>query len=315
VSLILACALATGIALGCAYDAKAYDARRLDSFASISMQLPESWKAFRLAPPQVLMPVRMGNLPSWLFGKNEETKHKTVDDGRPVIAVVVDDLGVDAARTGQAIALPPQVTLSFLPYPKGSRALSHKAHEAGHQVMVHLQMQPVGGADPGPNALSSNLSSAEIARRVEWALGRVSDYEGANNHMGSRFTTSRDALTPVMRTLSEHKMFFLDSRTTPATQAEDVARATHLLTGSRDVFLDDEDTASAVERQLRKVEAHARATGNAIAIGHPHPKTLAALKTWTATLEKKGFRLAPVSRVLEQRAKPQRLPLLSSLFN
>jgi polysaccharide deacetylase 2 family uncharacterized protein YibQ len=42
---------------------------------------------------------------------------------------------------------------------------------------------------------------------------------------------------------------------------------------------------------------------------------LAALKTWAAKLEAKGFRLVPVSQVLDRRAKAQRHPVLSSLFN
>jgi hypothetical protein len=315
VSLVLACALATGMALGLAFDANAYDGGRLGSFANVALRFPESWQQFRLSPPQVLAPIRIGEWPSWLFGRNEETRRKSVDDGKPVIAVVIDDLGQDQIRTKEAIALSPNVTLSFLPYPQASHALSHEAHVAGHQVMVHLQMQPIGDANPGPMALTAGLAPSELARRVNWALDRVSDHDGANNHMGSRFTASRTALEPVMQTLAAHRMFFLDSRTTAATQAEDVARTTGLLTGSRDVFLDDEDSASAVERQLERTEARARASGSAIAIGHPHPQTLAALKTWTAKLEAKGFRLVPVGQVLDRRAKAQRHPVLSSLFN
>jgi hypothetical protein len=177
----------------------------------------------------------------------------------------------------------------------------------------------VGGANPGPGALTANLAPAELARRVDWALQRVSDYEGANNHMGSRFTASRNALEPVMQTLSAHKMFFLDSRTTPATQAEDVARDAGMLAGSRDVFLDNENSTGAVagtvERELERTEARARASGSAIAIGHPHPQTLEALRAWTAKLEKKGFRLVPVSEVLERREKARHGSRLSSIFN
>ena len=252
--------------------------------------------------------LRLGGWPAKPIGEPEGTKLKAAAAPEampmlPAIAIVIDDCGVDEARTRIAMALPAAMTLAFLPYGGASSSLSHQAHMAGHEIIVHLPMEPKGGENPGPMPLTEALSAAEITQRLDWALSRVSDYDGANNHMGSRFTASREALLPLMHELSVRKLFFLDSRTTAETQAEKLAREMGLLTGARDIFLDNDDTAPAVERELASLENQARSRGSAIAIGHPHAQTLAALKIWSEEVEARGFRLVPLRVVLELRSR------------
>jgi hypothetical protein len=243
--------------------------------------------------------LRMGDWPSQLLTLAQGTlSNLPAVDQTPTIAIVIDDLGGDVARTNSAIALPANVTLSFLPYPPRSHELSRRAHLAGHEVIVHLPMQPVGNENPGERALKVGLPSDELQQRLGWALSRVSDYDGVNNHMGSRFTTSRADLMPVMRELKGRGLFFLDSRTTDKTRVEMVAREVGVLTGGRDIFLDDERNAAAIARQLSLVEDFARKGGNVIAIGHPYPETLNVLSKWSKTIKERGFGLAPLRDVL-----------------
>jgi hypothetical protein len=216
----------------------------------------------------------------------------------PIIAVVIDDLGVNLERTNRAIALPANVTLSFLPYPPRSLDLSQRAHLTGHEVLVHLPMQPAGQANPGERALTPGLPPAEIKQRLSWALSRVSNYDGVNNHMGSRFTESAADLGPVMAELKARRLFFLDSRTTANSQAQRVANELGVLTGRRDVFLDGERNVAAIKRQLGLAETLARTNGNVIVIGHPYPETLGVLTAWSKTIKARGYRLAPVREVL-----------------
>jgi polysaccharide deacetylase 2 family uncharacterized protein YibQ len=258
--------------------------------------------------------LRLGDWPARLSTRDEETRQKTLSSlgDEPAIAVVIDDLGGDVPRTKEAIALPANVTMSFLPYPDTSEALSHRAFLAGHEVIVHLPMQPLGNENPGAHALMSGLSPEELQERTQWALSRVSDYDGANNHMGSRFTASRADLLPVMQQLKQSGIFFLDSRTTEKTLAETVARESGLLAGSRDVFLDDEQSADAVEHQLARAEEVARKNGTVIAIGHPHPQTLKSLAAWAKALKSRGYRLLPVRDVLKLRdGHPQSVSVLT----
>lgn len=222
-------------------------------------------------------------------------------DATPAIAIVIDDLGGNVTRTTQAIALPANVTLSFLPDSSRAQELSRRAHQAGHEIIVHLPMQPSGKENPGEYALKVGLASDELQRRTSWALSRVADYDGVNNHMGSRFTESRADVVPVMREVRSRKLFFLDSRTSAKSQVEKVAREYGVLTGRRDVFLDDDKSAAAIARQLARVEEFAQQNGTVIAIGHPYPETLKALTKWSKTIKERGFRLAPVREVLLMR--------------
>jgi polysaccharide deacetylase 2 family uncharacterized protein YibQ len=77
-----------------------------------------------------------------------------------------------------------------------------------------------------------------------------------------------------------------------------VSRAFGVASAGRDVFLDDEQSADAVGAQLMELETRARAAGVAIAIGHPHDVTLAALQAWTTHAAAHGFVLVPLAEAI-----------------
>src|SRR4029077_5855638 len=56
----------------------------------------------------------------------------------------------------------------------------------------------------------------------------------------------------------------------------------------------------AVLVQLRRTEEIALKRGRALAIGHPHATTIAALLKWLPTLKERGFVLVPASALLHQ---------------
>ncbi len=61
----------------------------------------------------------------------------------------------------------------------------------------------------------------------------------------------------------------------------DVARAAGLPTVRRAVFLDTVPDKAGILAQLDKAAQYARTHGQAIAIGHPLPATIAALREWS----------------------------------
>lgn len=221
--------------------------------------------------------------------------------GQPRIAIVIDDLGADVKSTRRAMALPKEVTLAFLPYPERTPELSHDAFCLGHEVILHMPMEPKGTSDPGPNALRLELPKEEIRRRLLWALSRVPDADGLNNHEGSWFTSDHKALVPVMQVLAEKGLFFLDSRTTTQSKGVKLARAAGVPVAGRDVFIDDVVEPSAIARQLGLIEHLARKSGLVIAIGHPHHRTLAALEAWIPAIVDQGYVLIPVLEAIELR--------------
>lgn len=217
---------------------------------------------------------------------------------QPVIALVIDDCGLGQHGTQAAIALPPEVTLAFLPYGRRARALSKTAAARGHDVILHMPMQPMGDEDPGPEPLTLSLSPDQVRQRVQAAFAAIPNAIGLNNHMGSRFTADAVALRPVMQEIKSRRLFFLDSVTSPRSAGSIVARQAGVPALTRDVFLDDVIAPHLIEVQLALSESLARRHGSAIAIGHPHPATLQALVKWLPTLERRGFKLVRLKELL-----------------
>lgn len=222
-------------------------------------------------------------------------------DSRPLLAIVIDDVGLDRRRSRRAWELPGPLTLSFLPYARDLSAQAQAARDHGQELMLHLPMQPTGRQDPGPGALLVSLSETELRQRTRTALASFAGYVGVNNHMGSRFTAFRPGMETVLHELRAQGLMFLDSRTTGQSLGDRLAHEIGLPSIVRHVFLDDENTLPAVRRQLAETEALARRQGFAIAIGHPHDATLQALAEWLPTVRGKGLELAPATAVLRKR--------------
>lgn len=268
---------------------------------------PHTAVAAKAPPPQAALAPKPVPVPSAVSTKPKrmaaapQVPTVAPASGRPLIAIVIDDMGADIAGSRRAMALPKEVTLSFLPYPDRSPEFSHDAFCAGHEVILHMPMEPKGTADPGPMALALEMPKEEIQRRVLWALSRVPDADGMNNHEGSWFTSDHKALIPVMQVLAQKHLFFLDSRTTVYSQGVKLARAAGVPVAGRDVFIDDDGDSAAIARQLGLVESFARRRGLVIAIGHPRPHTLAALEAWIPAVEKQGYVLIPLSEAIKIR--------------
>lgn len=254
--------------------------------------LPKLWPGPPSAPTPRATPSARSEPPAW-------QRHAVAmpDDGRPRIAIVIDDLGVDRGRTDAIVALPGPLTLSFLAYADDLADQTRRARAEGHELMLHLPMEPEADADPGPNALFVALPSHEIASRLTWNLDRFDGYVGVNNHMGSRFSTHAPGMEQVLTEIAARGLLYLDSRTSVATAAPFIAPGLGLPFAERNVFLDNDPVPAAIHAALGVLEETARAEGTAVAIGHPYPETAEALRQWLPTLEAKGLVLAPISAV------------------
>jgi len=217
----------------------------------------------------------------------------------PRIAIIIDDAGLDRKRTAAAINLQGPLTIAFLTYARELPKQVSAARKAGHEVMVHMAMEPLDkSVDPGPNVLQSEIEAAEILKRLTWGLERFSGYVGINNHMGSRFTADPVGMNVVMRELKRRGLLFVDSRTSGQTVGASVALANDVPFTQRNIFLDNVPTVEAVNKQLRRMEIFAKRNTYAVAIGHPRDATITALSQWLAVMAEKGFVLVPVSAIV-----------------
>lgn len=229
---------------------------------------------------------------------------------RPVVAIIIDDLGLDEAATNTLAAMHAPLTLAYLPYADNLDTQTRLIRSAGHELMVHLPMQSHRStADPGDNALLSGLSFDEFAQRLEWNLARFDGYVGVNNHMGSSLTEDPGLMVRVMARLKSSGLLFVDSLTTPDSVGARAANAVNVPYVKRDVFLDNERDEKYIRNQIETLERIAHLRGYAVGIGHPYPETLKVLKEWQKSLDFKKITLVPISQIVsiatERRAKKQ----------
>jgi polysaccharide deacetylase 2 family uncharacterized protein YibQ len=254
-----------------------------------------------IEPPQ-------GPIPTWLQNAVAMPDVR----GRPMVALVIDDMGVDHRRSERATHLPNPVTMSYLPYAGDVARQVEAARAIGHEIIVHVPMEPENAHfDPGPHALRVSETSAEILRNLNWDLAQFGGYAGVNNHMGSKFTRNAEGMRTVLTALKARGLFFLDSRTIGGTVGPEIARSLSLPHLERDVFLDDVDSREEVAARLVDVERVARRDGYAIAIGHPRDATLDVLERWVGQARERGLALVPLSAAMRVRlaAEPDQAKL------
>ncbi len=209
--------------------------------------------------------------------------------GRARLALIVDDCGQWLHIEEGYIALPIPLTLAILPQVRYSTRIADEAHAAGKGVMLHLPMQPIAALDPGPGKIMVSMNDETIEAQTARDIDAIPYAEGANNHEGSRATSDPRVMAAVMRVFKRRGLFFIDSRTIATTVAQRTAQEYGVPNAARDVFLDDRNTVPAVEAQLRLAAKIALKRGSAIAIGHPRPATLAAVRALYPELEREGI--------------------------
>lgn len=220
---------------------------------------------------------------------------------KPVIAIVIDDAGLDQPRTARTVDLPGPITIAYLPYARDLQPQVNAARKAGHEVMLHMPMEPSSkSVDPGPHALLADYDRQTIINEMNWMLDRFDGYVGVNNHMGSKFTSDPERMKIVMEVMKSRGLMFLDSRTSAKSVGYSTANAFGVPAITRDIFIDDADDAVKIADMLARTETVARKQGFAIAIGHPRDLTIRALQKWIPEILAKGFVLVPITDVLRR---------------
>ncbi len=238
-------------------------------------------------------------------------ERELADLARPMpaaaLVLVIDDLGQSLEAAEALAALPFPVTLALWPRASGTGAAANLAGQRGLDCLVHMPMEPLPRADgsrpkPGAGALFTDMSPQALAAALEPALSAVPTALGLNNHMGSRFTGSASASRQLCAQLAGRGFAVLDSLTSPHSRLAEAARAAGLVSVTRAVFLDTNRKTDAILAALDAAAARARSGGFAVAIGHPYPETLSALRRWR---DKAGTAVIPLRRLIWHLAQRQ----------
>lgn len=265
-------------------------------------EFPATAQKVDLPTPTELPPVLPFNrkMPTTLHWVTNSHAADYADVSGPKLAIVIDDMGVSPAETKLALDLPKGVTFSFLSYGAVTPKLSQQAFNNGHDIMMHLPMEPLPHPmklDPGPDTLEVGDAPDVIIAKLEHHLQQLGAISvGVNNHMGSRFTAWPEGMRTVLQQLDSQGYMFLDSLTITPTATSAAAQGLALPLMKRDVFLDHDPSPAAIAHELDRAVALAKKQGFAIAIGHPLPSTLSVLFDKLPTY--KGVTLVPISAAL-----------------
>lgn len=216
----------------------------------------------------------------------------------PLIAIVIDDMGINSQKTKEISSLKYPLTASFLSYASNLNSKIEYSLASGHEIMLHSPMEALGNVNCGPDALTTSMSLQEIKDNLKNMLEKVKPIKGINNHMGSKLTQDSERMTAVMEVLKERGLYFLDSKTSAQSIAGDIAEEIGIPHASRNVFLDNNNDKEYILGQLKLTEEIALRNGYAIAIGHPKSKTIEALQEWLPALTDKGFELVHLSEII-----------------
>jgi polysaccharide deacetylase 2 family uncharacterized protein YibQ len=253
----------------------------------------------------------------WLVSLSFATAAEDVSgsDKLPAIALIIDDLGNQSHLGMRAVMLPGPVACAFLPYGPFTNALARQAHGYHKEVMLHLPMQAMdhGQSRVEKGTLTLDMTELQFMAVLDQELAAVPYVSGVNNHKGSLLTRHPGNMAWLMQAINRHgNLFFVDSRTTSATVARQLAFEYGVPNSSRNVFLDNNPESEAIRVQFGKLIAIAKREGTALGIGHPLPETLDVLSEELADLPRHGVQLLPVSRLIEQQNE-QRVAWQSSL--
>jgi polysaccharide deacetylase 2 family uncharacterized protein YibQ len=230
-------------------------------------------------------------------------------DGRPIICIVIDDLGVMHRGTDRVLAMQGPLTLSWFPFAPHLPEQVAEGLSRGHETTLHMPMQSFSNStyQTGPDPLRIDLPPEVNLARLRAAMAAVPAAVGLNNHMGSVATHDAALMALVAKEARAQGMLFLDSLTIGGSQGFRQADLAGVPAASRDYFIDNTSSPASISKALEDIEAHARKHGNVIAIGHPRPHTVEALEAWLPTLDKKGFVMWPLAATVALRLEQRRV--------
>ena len=196
--------------------------------------------------------------------------------GRAKLVIVIDDVATfEHASMIKSLGL--KITPSIFPATKTHPDTPNIARTFEF-YMIHLPMQAKHFDSPEIGTLTINESFESMHEKIKKIRKDFPRAKYTNNHTGSRFTSDFDAMDKAYRALIEQGFVFVDSKTIAQTAVARAAKKHNQPYISRDIFLDDDPSASAIRRELVAAVNLAKKRGYAIAIGHPKKNTITVIK-------------------------------------
>ncbi|WP_440053992.1 divergent polysaccharide deacetylase family protein [Pseudoalteromonas sp. T1lg65] len=217
------------------------------------------------------------------------------------LAIVIDDIG-NHQRDLQLLNLPGHISYSILPHTPFSQQFAFAATQQNKELLLHVPMQALNSEKAlGPGALTVDMEKWQLQTTLGNALSTLPQVKGVNNHMGSALTQNLEPMKWTMEVLKRRNLYFLDSRTTTESQAQHAANLFGVKNVARHIFLDNEVSSNAMNKQWDELVSRAYQGEPIIMIAHPYPETYQFLKQKLVQLPLLGIELVSVSTLVEQK--------------
>jgi len=210
-----------------------------------------------------------------IITKKDTYKHDSKT--KPKLVIIIDDV-VTLSQKNKILNIGYPITMSFLP-PNIHHKNSAKIAQDLPFYMIHFPMQASKNFKNTENETLNILDSYEdIEKKVKQLREWYPQATYTNNHTGSVFTSNYDSMDKLFKALKKYNFIFVDSRTTAESVAKELTIKYDMPYIARNIFLDNERTFSAIQKQLKTAIKTAKKDGYAIAIGHPYDITIQVLK-------------------------------------
>ena len=220
--------------------------------------------------------------------------------GHGQMAIVIDDFGYSKEPINAFTEMARPLTFAVIPYHPFSNEAAARGLSSGHQIMLHLPMEPLAQAEQSEKlTITVNMSDEEIQEMTRKAIQTIPGLIGVNNHQGSRATGDKRVMKVVLGELKASNLFFLDSRTNSKSVGAETARQMGIRTGENQLFIDNTDDVSAIKTMLRTAQDMALRHGSVIVIGHARMNTAKAVSEMISELEASGIQLVFVSQMVK----------------
>jgi uncharacterized protein len=238
--------------------------------------------------------------PTDILSVNQEKKIKAR------VAIIIDDFGNDGAGTKEMLEINRPLTCAVIPFLENTKLDAEAAHKAGHEVIIHIPMEPHKGNPKwlGEKGITGNLTEEQVKSILKEAIEDVPYAVGVNNHMGSKATEDEQIMKAILEVIKERNMYIIDSKTSMNSIVKKIAEDLEVPVLERAVFLDNQKDIDSLKRQIRQLEQIALEKGYAVAIGHVGPEggivTAKAIKEMIPELEAMGIEIVPVSYLFQK---------------
>ena len=217
------------------------------------------------------------------------------------LALIIDDLEISDTEISQRfLRIERPLTFSINPWRASAEKKAREVDGQNQEVIIHLPMEPDSypRISPGRHAVLVNQSPLQNKRVVQDAVAALPMARGVKNFMGSRATSQRNVMEPVLREVKDSNKYFVDSMTSSRSVAHKTAEQLEIPGGVSWGFLDAEDNQERIAARLDQASLAAMKDGPVILVARARANTLVVLEEKMQRLALRGIQFVHASTLV-----------------